>query len=90
MVLAKLKADAEAYLGEAVTNFATTSRRISTIPSRQATKDAGPVRGFLRRSADHQRADRTTGRQKEKRDHFWSLTLAAVLSMCPSWRSAKV
>ena len=57
MILQKLKADAEAYLGETV------DRAVITVPAyfddsqRQATKDAGKIAG-LEVLAHHQRADR--------------------------------
>ncbi|HCJ11940.1 MAG: molecular chaperone DnaK [Verrucomicrobia bacterium GWF2_51_19] len=46
MVLAKLKADAEAYLGEAVTQAVITVPAYFNDAQRQATKDAGTIAGL--------------------------------------------
>lgn len=46
MVLQKLKADAEAYLGEPVTNAVITVPAYFTDSQRQATKDAGKIAGL--------------------------------------------
>jgi len=46
MVLGKLKSDAEAYLGEAVTKAVITVPAYFTDSQRQATKDAGKIAGF--------------------------------------------
>ena len=46
MVLAKLKADAEAYLGEKVTSAVITVPAYFTDAQRQATKDAGKIAGL--------------------------------------------
>ena len=46
MVLAKLKADAEAYLGESVTEAVITVPAYFTDAQRQATKDAGKIAGL--------------------------------------------
>ena len=46
MVLAKLKADAEAYLGETVTQAVITVPAYFTDAQRQATKDAGKIAGL--------------------------------------------
>jgi molecular chaperone DnaK len=46
MVLAKLKADAEAYLGEAVTQAVITVPAYFNDSQRQATKDAGKIAGL--------------------------------------------
>jgi len=46
MVLAKLKADAEAYLGETVTEAVITVPAYFTDSQRQATKDAGKIAGL--------------------------------------------
>ena len=56
MILQKLKTDAEAYLGEKVTEAVITVPAYFDDTQRQATKDAGPDRRS-RRQADHQRAD---------------------------------
>ena len=46
MILGKLKADAEAYLGEAVTKAVITVPAYFTDSQRQATKDAGKIAGL--------------------------------------------
>ena len=46
MILAKLKADAEAYLGEAVTQAVITVPAYFNDSQRQATKDAGQIAGL--------------------------------------------
>ena len=46
MILQKLKADAEAYLGEAVTEAVITVPAYYTASQRQATKDAGKIAGL--------------------------------------------
>lgn len=46
MILAKLKQDAEAYLGEAVTQAVITTPAYFEDPQRQATKDAGRIAGL--------------------------------------------
>ena len=45
MILQKLKADAEAYLGEPVTSAVITVPAYFTDAQRQATKDAGKIAG---------------------------------------------
>ena len=55
MTLQKLKADAEAYLGEPVTEAVITVPAYFDDTQRQATKDAGRIAG-LERQAHHQRA----------------------------------
>ena len=57
MILQKLKADAEAYLGETVDGAVITVPAYFNDDQRQATKDAGRIAG-PRRQAHHQRADR--------------------------------
>lgn len=46
MVLQKLKADAESYLGEAVTEAVITVPAYFSDAQRQATKDAGKIAGL--------------------------------------------
>ena len=46
MILQKLKADAEAYLGETVTSAVITVPAYFTDAQRQATKDAGRIAGL--------------------------------------------
>ena len=57
MILQKLKADAEAYLGETVREAVITVPAYFNDSQRQATKDAG-TRRRAGSAADHQRADR--------------------------------
>ena len=54
MILQKLKADAEAYLGDKVTEAVITVPAYFTDAQRQATKDAGKIAGL--EVKDHQRA----------------------------------
>ena len=56
MTLAKMKADAEKYLGETVTDAVITVPAYFNDAQRQATKDAGKIAG-LKRQAYRQRAD---------------------------------
>ena len=56
MVLQKLKADAEKYLGEEITKAVLTVPAYFNDSQRQATKNAGQIAG-LEVTADHQRAD---------------------------------
>ena len=46
MILQKLKTDAEAYLGETVTDAVITCPAYFTDSQRQATKDAGTIAGL--------------------------------------------
>ena len=72
MILAKLKADAEAYLGETVTEAVITVPAYFNDSQRQATKDAGKIAG-LDVQAHHQRTDRLRPGlrpgQEEERNH---------------------
>ena len=91
MILQKLKADAEAYLGQPVTEAVITVPAYFTDAQRQATKDAGTHRG-PGRQAYHQRAHRRrSGLRRGQGDRprrSWSTTWAAAPSMSPSWTSA--
>ena len=58
MILAKLKADAEAYLGETVSEAVITVPAYFNDAQRQATKDAGRIAG-LEGQTHHQRAHRS-------------------------------
>ena len=72
MVLQKLKTDAEAYLGETVTEAVITVPAYFSDSQRQATKDAGKIAGLdVKRIINEP-----------------STTLAAARSMCPCSRSA--
>ena len=74
MVLQKLKADAEAYLGQPVTEAVITVPAYFTDAQRQATKDAGKIAGLEVKRIINERS--------------WSTTSAAAPSTCPCWRSA--
>ena len=91
MVLQKLKADAEAYLGEKVTEAVITVPAYFTDSQRQATKDAGKIAG-LDVKRINQRADgrgpRLRPRQGDRPEDKWSTTSAAAPSTCPSSRLA--
>ena len=65
MILQKLKADAEAYLGEPVTDAVITVPAYFNNAQREATKDAGKIAG-LNVAADHQRADRGRARVRAR------------------------
>ena len=80
MILQKLKADAEAYLGEPVTEAVITVPAYFNDSQRQATKDAGTIAGLplLWHMASI--------RKKTRRS--WSTIWAAAPSMCPSSRWA--
>ena len=90
MVLQKLKADAEAYLGQTVTEAVITVPAYFSDAQRQATKDAGRIAGLeVKRIINEPTAAalayawiRKTSRRS------WSTTWAAVPSTSPSWRSA--
>jgi molecular chaperone DnaK (HSP70) len=92
MVLQKLKADAEAYLGEPV------SKAVITVPAyfndsqRQATKDAGKIAGLevLRIINEPTAAALAYGLDKKKTKPFSSLTWVVVRSTSPCWKSAMV
>src|SRR6266576_2691253 len=53
MILQKLKADAEAYLGEAVTDAVITVPAYFNNAQREATKDAGKIYGLDKEASDH-------------------------------------
>ena len=65
MILAKLKADAEAYLGEPVTDAVITVPAYFNNAQREATKDAGKIAG-LERAPHRQRADRGRARVRAR------------------------
>ena len=69
MILQKLKADAEAYLGEKVTEAVITVPAYFTDSQRQATKDAGQIAGLevtAESSTSRQRRRSPTGIDKEQ------------------------
>ena len=82
MILQKLKADAEAYLGETVTDAVITVPAYFNDAQRQATKDAGKIAGLnvlriineptaaaLAYGLDKDRADQTHPRLRPRRRH---------------------
>ena len=73
MILAKLKADAESYLGEKVTEAVITVPAYFSDAQKQATKDAGKIAGLD---------------VKRDLTRFWYMTWAAVHSMYPYWNWA--
>ena len=88
MVLSKLKADAESYLGEPVTQAVITVPAYFTDAQRQATKDAGRIAGLevLRIINEPTAAALAYGLDKEQ-DQIdrSSMTWAAAPSTSPSW-----
>ena len=71
MILAKLKKDAEAYLGEPVKDAVITCPAYFTDSQRQATKDAGKIAGlnFLRIINEPTAAALAYGLDKDKKSH---------------------
>ena len=91
MILQKLKADAEAYLGETVTEAVITVPAYFNDSQRQATKDAGTIAGLnVRRIINEPTAAALAyGVDKRKMTRrSWSTIWAAAPSMCPSSRWA--
>ena len=91
MILQKLKADAEAYLGETVTEAVITVPAYFTDSQRQATKDAGKIAGLeVKRIINEPTAAALAYGlgQGDTTRRSWSTTWAAAPSMSPSWRSA--
>jgi len=91
MILAKLKADAEAYLGEPVTQAVITVPAYFNDSQRQATKDAGKIAGLevLRIINEPTAAALAYGLDKKKTRKSWSGTWVAARLMSPSWRWVK-
>ncbi len=89
MILQKLKADAEAYLGSTVTEAVITVPAYFTDSQRQATKDAGKIAGLdVKRIINEPTAAALAyGVDKEQARRSWCTTWAAARSMCPSWTS---
>ena len=90
MILQKLKQDAEAYLGETVTQAVITVPAYFTDSQRQATKDAGRIAGLdvLRIINEPTAASLAYGLDKETNRRSLCTTWAAARSMCRSLRSA--
>ena len=91
MILQKLKADAEAYLGETVTEAVITVPAYFNDSQRQATKDAGKIAGLdvKRIINEHPQHWHTVWITKTNRKS-WFMTWAAVPSTFPSSKSVTV
>ena len=90
MILQKLKTDAEAYLGQPVTEAVITVPAYFTDSQRQATKDAGQIAGLnVKRIINEPTAAALSyGIDKEEDQRVMVTTWAAVRSMCPLSRWA--
>ena len=79
MVLQKMKADAEAYLGEGITQAVITVPAYFSDSQRQATKDAGRIAGLdvLRLSTSRQLRPLHTDSTKSMTRRSWYSTLEA-------------
>ena len=90
MILQKLKADAENYIGEKVTEAVITVPAYFNDAQRQATKDAGKIAGLdVKRIINEPTAAALAyGLDNEKEQKIMVYDLAAVPLMCPSSRSA--
>ena len=91
--LQKLKRDAEAYLGEEVTEAVITVPAYFEDAQRQATKEAGQIAGLdvLRIVNEPTAAALAYGLDKnEKEETILVFDLGAAPSTCPCWRSATV
>ena len=88
MILQKLKSDAEAYLGQTVTEAVITVPAYFTDAQRQATKDAGKIAGLdVKRIINEPTAAALAyGLDKETIRRSWSTTSAAAPSTSPSSR----
>ena len=90
MILQKLKADAESYLGETVTQAVITVPAYFSDSQRQATKDAGRIAGLEVLRIINEPPPRLWPMAWTRRAarRFWCTTWAAARSMSASWRSA--
>lgn len=90
MILAKLKADAEAYLGEPVTEAVITVPAYFNDAQRQATKDAGRIAGLevKRIINEPTAASLAYGSDKKPMKRSPSSTWAAAPSIFPFWKWA--
>ena len=90
MILQKLKADAEAYLGEPVTEAVITVPAYFNDSQRQATKDAGRIAGLevLRIINEPTAASLAYGLDKEGSQKILVYDLAAAPSTYRCWKSA--
>ena len=89
MILQKLKVDAEAYLGEKVTDAVITCPAYFTDAQRQATKDAGKIAGLnvlriINEPTASSLAYASIRSKTAKNIASSSMTSAAALSMYPS------
>ena len=89
MILGKLKADAEAYLGEPVTKAVVTVPAYFNDAQRQATKDAGTIAGLeVDRIINEPTAASLAYGLDKKNDHTISVfDLGGVRSTFPYWKS---
>ncbi len=89
MVLQKMKADAESYLGETVKEAVITVPAYFTDSQRQATKDAGKIAGMeVRRIINEPTAAALAyGLDNEHEQRSWYMTLVAEHSTYPSSKS---
>jgi Ethanolamine utilization protein EutJ (predicted chaperonin) len=80
MILAKIKADAEAYLGETITQAVITVPAYFNDAQRNATKDAGKIAGFevLRIINEPTASSLAYGLDKKKNEVIACMTWAAV------------
>lgn len=85
MILQKLKTDAEAFLGEPVTDAVITVPAYFTDAQRQATKDAGKIAGLnVQRIINEPTAAALAyGIDMSSRRRSWSMISAAARSTCP-------
>ena len=92
MILTKLKTDAEAYLGEKVSQAVITVPAYFTDAQRQATKDAGKIAGLdVKRIINEPTAAALSyGIDKETDQRLWYTTWAAAPSTFPlsRWETA--
>src|SRR5512136_1164144 len=90
MILQKLKTDAEAYLGEKVTDAVITVPAYFNDAQRQATKDAGAIAGLnvLRIINEPTAAALAYGLDKKRTRPWPCTTSAAAPSISPSWNWA--
>ena len=88
MILQKLKADAESYLGQPVTEAVITVPAYFSDAQRQATKDAGKIAGLDVKRIINEPTAAALAYIRNPSRRSWSTTWAAAPSMCPSWTSA--
>lgn len=91
-ILMKLKRDAEAYLGEDITDAVITTPAYFNDAQRQATKDAGQIAGLnvLRIVNEPTAAALAYGLDKGEGAANPGLRQVVALSTFPCWRSARV